>query len=147
MLIRVAGSILALAMIAAMLAVPAARADQGGQPFAHRPESSRLQEHLGLSAEQTQAIREIRERNRQSGAQIAQALRQARQELRQLALAGAESGVVEAKAAQVEQLMGEALRLQVKTLQEIAPLLSDEQRQKMEQLGPNGHRGRRGYRS
>ena len=43
--------------------------------------------------------------------------------------------------------MGEALQLRVKTLQEMAPLLTEDQRLKMEQLGPGGPRGRRGARS
>jgi Spy/CpxP family protein refolding chaperone len=144
MLTRVAGTALALAMTTALLAAPSARADQGRSSSSHHPMPPRFQERLGLIPEQTQAIREIRERNRESAERIGQSLRQAQRELRQLALGGAEQATVQAKAAQVEQLLGEALQLRVKTLQEMAPLLTEEQRLKMEQLGPGRLRGRRG---
>jgi Spy/CpxP family protein refolding chaperone len=147
MLTRAAGTVLALAMTTAMLAAPAAQADQGGLSTAPRPISARFQERLGLTPEQTQAIREIHERNRESADRIGQSLRQAQRELRQLALGGADQAIVQAKAAEVGQLMGEALQLRVKTLQEMAPLLTEDQRLKMEQLGPGGPRGRRGTRS
>jgi Spy/CpxP family protein refolding chaperone len=147
MLTRAAGTFLALAITTTMLAAPPAQADRGGLTSPGRPVSARLQERLGLTPEQTQAIEAIRERNRETAERIGQALRQARRELRQLALRGADDETIQAKAAQVGELQGEALRLRVKTLQEMAPLFTEEQRQKMEQLGSGGPRGRHGPRS
>lgn len=141
---RAVGSILSLAMAAALVA-PAAEADQGRRAHKHDP-MVRMQAHLGLSPEQAEAVREIHDRNREAAKRIGEALRENRQELRQLALQGADSIAVEAKAAQVEQLLGEFVRLRVKTLQEMAPLLTEEQRQKLEQHRPHMH-GRRGDRS
>jgi Spy/CpxP family protein refolding chaperone len=147
MLTRAAGTFLALAITTTMLAAPPAQADRGGLTSPGRPVSARLQERLGLTPEQTQAIEAIRERNRETAERIGQALRQTRRELRQLALRGADDETIQAKAAQVGELQGEALRLRVKTLQEMAPLFTEEQRQKMEQLGSGGPRGRHGPRS
>jgi Spy/CpxP family protein refolding chaperone len=140
MLTRIAGSMLAIAAAATLVAAPPARADQAagtpGSPAVHR----HLQEKLGLSPEQTQAIQAIRARHRDQWRQIAPALRQSKQELRHLALNGGDPSAIEAKRAQVAQLMEESLRLRTAALQEIAPILTEQQRQQMEQLG-HGRRG------
>lgn len=141
---RAVGPILSLAM-AAVLVAPAAEADQGARPYKHDP-MARMQAHLGLSQEQADAVREIRDRTLEAAKRIGEALRQNRQELRQLALQGADEVAVEAKVAQVEQLLGEFVRLRVKSLQEMAPVLTEEQRQKLEEM-PSGMLGRRGHRS
>jgi Spy/CpxP family protein refolding chaperone len=147
MLTRAVGTMLALALTTTILAAPPAQADRRDPSSLGWSGSARLQERLGLTPEQTQAIEAIHERNRETKQRVGQALRQARLELRQLALRGADDATIQSKAAQVEQLQGNALMLRVKTLQEMAPLLTEEQRQKMEQLGPGGHRGRHGRRS
>jgi Spy/CpxP family protein refolding chaperone len=141
MLTRAAGSILAIAMATALLAAPAVEARPGAGPGEHKSMSERMQKRLGLTAEQTQAVQEIFDRNRDGAREAAKAIGQARRELRHLALAGADDATIQAKTAQLADLIAESLRLRTRTLQEIAPLLSEEQRQKMEQLGHPG-RGR-----
>ena len=94
----------------------------------------RFQERLGLTDDQMNAIREIWTRQRPAARQIWQALARARQELRQLALGGADDAAIQAKAAEIEGLHGQALQLRVAALREIAPLLSEEQRQKLAQM-------------
>lgn len=121
-----------LALGAVVLAAPGVRAlEEAPRP----PTLMRLQERLGLTDDQTRAIREIHERQRESWHRLAQALRRGEQELRQLALGGADDATLQAKMDEVGRLRQEALRLRVRTLQELAPVLTQEQRERLGQGG------------
>ena len=86
--------------------------------------------------EQMNAIREVHARHAAEFKQLGQSLRQARTELRQLALNG---GDVKPKAAEVAALMGQMTELRAATLQEISPILTPEQREAMAKVKMGGH--------
>ena len=74
---------------------------------------------------------------------LQEALRQARAELRRLILSEADQPSIEAKHAQVQQLMTEGLAKRINTLKEITPLLTPEQREKFAAMMEHGrHLGR-----
>lgn len=128
------------ATLAAGTAAYAAEAPQGTAP---RSWETRLQQHLGLRDDQVQAIRQIREREAPAWKQHWQALREARAELRRLILSEADQPSIEAKHAQVQQLMTEGLAKRVNALKEITPLLTPEQREKFAAMMEHGrHFGR-----
>jgi len=108
---------------------------------------NRLQQQLGLSEEQTRAIHEIYTREAQARKQLGQGLRQAQTDLRRLILTGADEASVQAKQAEVQTLVADALQRRTNTLKEIAPILTPEQRVKfaelIEQGGRRHHRGPR----
>jgi Spy/CpxP family protein refolding chaperone len=106
--------------------------------------SARFQQWLGLTDDQAQQVKTIRAKNAETGKQIGPSLRQAEKDLRKLALTGADPATIQAKEAEIQQLTGQMLQLRVKTLQEIAPLLTDEQKQKLAQapMGPHWHHRR-----
>lgn len=107
----------------------------------------RLQTKLELSDDQTKAIQEIYGRDAASQRQIFQALRQAQSDLGRLALNNGDATAIQQKAAEVEGLLAQGLQLRVRHLQEIAPLLTPEQRDRFAQLSsgspwmrrPHGH--------
>ena len=138
-LLTVVGLGLGLLGPAAVLA-DQANPSAGGKPGYHQ----RFQEKLGLTDDQMTKIREVWQRQRDAARPVFQALRQAHQQLRDLALNGADDNAIRAKLAEIEGLQGQALQLRVNTLREIAPLLTDEQRAKFAQLAPMGwHRHHR----
>jgi Spy/CpxP family protein refolding chaperone len=102
-----------------------------------------FQQRLGLTDDQMKAIRGIRERQRPAARQIHQSLAQANRDLRRLALTGADDATIHAKATEIEGLQGQALQLRVTGLREMAPLLNDDQKMKLQQMPDGrGHRGR-----
>jgi Spy/CpxP family protein refolding chaperone len=105
---------------------------------------SRLQQNLGLTDDQMTQIRGIFQQQRDAHKQLGQSMRQKQAELRQLVLNAGDATAIEAKKAEVAQLMAQGLDLRVQTLQQIGPLLSQEQRDKLAQMGPaamwRGHR-------
>jgi Spy/CpxP family protein refolding chaperone len=111
----------------------------------------KLQRHLGLTDAQVTQLRQAYQGQREAQKQLWQSLGQAQRDLRQLALSGGDEAALRAKMAEVQQLQAQALELRVKTLQQIAPLLTPEQREKLAQMqlhgGPRGHHGDRGSRS
>jgi len=111
-----------------------------GQPGMH----GRFQERLGLTDDQMKLIREIHAKQGESRKQLGQAMRQAQSDLRQLALTGGAEDALQAKRSEIQQLSGEMLELRVKALQEMAPILTPEQREKMAQARFGGLRGHRG---
>ena len=125
-----------------------ARADQATpSPDRQARGAQRFQQWLGLSDDQMQQIRALRANEGDAGKQLAQKLRSTQQELRQLALNGADAATLQAKEAEVQQLFGQMVQLRVKHLQGVAPILTPEQRQKLaENAWPgSGHwRGHRG---
>jgi Spy/CpxP family protein refolding chaperone len=98
-----------------------------------------LREQLGLSEDQVQAIREIHARHWQSMRETARTLREARRALREMALAEADDAAFTAKAAEVRELTGQVLEARVRTLQEVARILTPEQREKLRELRPLRH--------
>lgn len=103
---------------------------------------------LGLTEDQKKAMQEIHARQREAQKQLFQALQQAQTDLRQLALNGGDEAAIQAKAAEVEKLLGQGVQLRVQALREMAPLLTPEQREKMAKMrhdgpmmrqGPGGH--------
>jgi len=128
---------LALASTLALTAGYALAADPAapGAP-ATPPAHNKFQQRLGLTDDQMAAIREVHARHADAQKQLWQSLRQAQLDLRQTALNG---GDVKAKSAQVTALIGQMTELRATTLQEIAPILTPEQRDAMAQMPPRGH--------
>ncbi len=125
--------------------------DAGGEPgqawLGHWP--SRLQRALGLTDEQAEQIGRIFQRNAQTARPHRQAIRAARTELRRLVLAEADQASIQAKEAELQQLMAQSLELRVQTLQEITPILTPEQRERFAQLMERSrhHGGHRDHRA
>jgi Spy/CpxP family protein refolding chaperone len=95
-----------------------------------------LQEQLGLSEDQVKAIREIHTRHRESTRDMANALREARRALRDMALAEVDDATFAARTAEARELTGRLLEARVRTLQEVARMLTPEQRTKLRELRP-----------
>ncbi len=94
----------------------------------------RFQQRLGLTGDQLQAIRDIWKRQMPAARQVWQSLAKARQDLRQLALSGADDATIRAKMTEIDGLQSQALQIRVAALREIAPLLNDDQKQKFSQM-------------
>jgi Spy/CpxP family protein refolding chaperone len=143
---------LALAVTAVTTAITVATAVAGGDAARDGKRAghgARLQQELGLTDDQFQALREIHRRHGEAQKQHGQGLGQARNDLRRLVLSGADDATVQAKQAEIQQLMGQMLQARVDALREIGPLLTAEQREKYaamaEKFGPGGrHHHRRG---
>ena len=105
--------------------------------------AQRFQQRLGLTDDQMAAIKEIHARHADEQKQLMQSLRQAQQDLKQAALNG---GDVKAKSAVVASIVGQMTELRATTLQEIAPLLTPEQRDAMTKMTYRGHWHRGGPR-
>lgn len=95
-----------------------------------------LQEQLGLSEDQVKAIREIRARHWEAMQDTVRALRDARRALREMALGETDEAMFEAKAGEVRELAGQVLDARVRTLHEVARVLTPEQRAKLRELRP-----------
>lgn len=96
----------------------------------------RLQTTLGLTDAQVSQIRAIFQAQRDAHKQLWQAMRQARTDLRQAALNGGDADALAAKKAVVAQLQAQSLEMRVQTLQQIGPVLTQEQRDKLAEMGP-----------
>jgi len=107
------------------------------------PGHHRFLERLGLTDEQKAAIKEIHARHAGERKQLGQSLSEARNELKVAALNG---GDVKGKAAIVTALVGQMTELHATTLQEIAPILTPEQRDAMAKTSPRDHHRHRGPR-
>ena len=105
---------------------------------------SRLQKNLGLSDDQVTQVRGVFQHQRDARRQLGQTMRQKQTELRQLALNAGDPNAIAAKKAEIAQLMAQGLDLRVQTLQQIGPILTPDQREKLAQMGPaamwRGHR-------
>jgi Spy/CpxP family protein refolding chaperone len=128
-------------LLAIVLAAVPVLADQAGPKGGRQAFSQKFQQEIGLTDAQMQTIRDIRARQRDAARQIGQSLGQAERALRQIALTGAAEPVIHAKMTEISQLQQQALQLRVDALKEIAPQLTDEQKQKLAQWSPwRGHR-------
>jgi Spy/CpxP family protein refolding chaperone len=100
-----------------------------------------FQKRLGLTEDQAKAVTAAFAKHRDEQKQAWQAVAAAQSDLRKLALDGADTT---AKAAEVQQLLGQTVAVRVKILQEIGPILTPEQRAKFAEAGM--HRGMRHHR-
>jgi Spy/CpxP family protein refolding chaperone len=108
---------------------------------AHRWESH-LQQKLGLTDEQLQAFRQLRaSRDVEATRQQFRALRAAEQELRRLALDGADDATLVAKQTEIHNLRAQQLQQRVDALKQIGPILTAEQRDAFAKMMERGHRG------
>jgi Spy/CpxP family protein refolding chaperone len=99
-------------------------------------ERSALREQLGLTDDQVKSIKEIRARHWQSMREMVRSLRDARRALREMALADVDEATFTTKAAEVRELSGQVLEARARTLQEVARILTPEQREKLRELRP-----------
>jgi len=95
-----------------------------------------LRDELGLTEDQVKSIREIRTRHWQSMRETVRALRDARRALREMVLGNTDETTFSAKAAEVRELSGQVLEARARTLQEVARVLTPEQRAKLRELRP-----------
>ena len=133
----------ALVASSVLAAATVTQAQQPPAPQGHRMFSG-LQRNLGLTDDQVNQVRTVFQQQQGARRQHGQSMRQAQTELRQLVLNGGDANAITAKKAQVAQLMSQGLDLRIQTLQQIGPILTQEQRDKLAQLGPaamwRGHR-------
>ena len=109
---------------------------------------NRFQQALGLTDDQMTAIRQVHAQQAPKQKQLSQTMRQTQSELRQLALNGGDPAAIQAKQAEVAQLVNQAVAMRVESLQAMAPILTPEQRAKLAQMGEKGHgRGGRWHRT
>jgi len=103
---------------------------------AHAGRRVALQEQLGLTEDQVQAIRAIRTRHWESMRDTVRALGEARRALHEMALGDQDEATVAAKTVEVRELAGQVVEARVRTLQEVARVLTPEQRAKLRELQP-----------
>jgi Spy/CpxP family protein refolding chaperone len=125
--------------LAAIVLIGATAHAEPGRHGSHRG-GHRLQQALGLSDQQAQSIKQIRQRDAEASKQLFQMLHQARVELRRLAVTGADDAAIRAKQTEVHELTGQALERRTATLKEIATVLTPEQREKFASMTPHGRR-------
>jgi len=106
---------------------------------------SRMQRNLELTDDQVNQIRAIYQQHRDAQRTLGRSVRQAQTDLRRLALSGGDPNAVATKKTEVAQLLAQGMDLRVQTLQQIGPILTPDQREKLAQMGPaamwRGHRG------
>ena len=110
---------------------------------------NRMQQALGLTDDQMNAIRQVHAQQAGAQKQLHQSLRASRTELSQLALTGADPAAIQAKEGEVAQLLSQSVALHVQSLQAIAPILTPDQRTKLAQMAGGGgwrHGGGHRYR-
>jgi Spy/CpxP family protein refolding chaperone len=130
---------MAVTVITAATAIAGGDATREGKRGGH---GARLQQELGLSEDQLQALTEIHRRHAGTQKQHWQALGQARNDLRRLVLTGADDATVQAKQAEIEQVLGQMVQTRVDALREISPLLTAEQREKYADMAEKFRPGR-----
>lgn len=126
------GALVGIGLALATGAIPA-EAHMGGRGLAW------LQEQLGLSDDQVAAIRQLHEGQRDARRWLHRDLREVRKSLRELVLQGADEATIQAKTAEVQQLVGRAVQMRVEMLKGLAQILTPEQREKLSQFRPRGH--------
>ena len=131
---------LSTVLIVAGVAAAADSATSGTPPTGH---GNRFQQALGLTDDQMAAIRQVHAQQAPRQKQLRQSIRQGQAELRQLALNGGDPAAIQAKQAEVGQLLNAALAMRVESLQAMAPILTPDQRAKLAQM-QNGY-GRGGH--
>jgi Spy/CpxP family protein refolding chaperone len=126
------------------LATVAGAADTATASEALPAHAGRFQRALGLTDDQMNSIRQLFAERAADRKHLSESLQQAQAELRQLALTGGDPAAIQAKQAEVGQLLAESVAMRVESLQAIAPILTPEQRAKLARLDlRTGHRGGR----
>jgi|SRR5262245_9137671 len=128
--------------LAAGITTVASAAQSAQAPAQPSRWESRLKQELGLSDQQTQALREVYQRDADAKRQHWQQLRQAQAELRHLALTSNDNQAIQAKQDEVQQLMAQSVQMRTNTLRQVAPILTPDQREKLAQLMERGGHGR-----
>ncbi|OLB97169.1 MAG: hypothetical protein AUH30_10990 [Candidatus Rokubacteria bacterium 13_1_40CM_68_15] len=131
-----------LALAAGVTTVASAAQSPQAQTEQQPRWDNRLQQQLGLSDQQVQAIREIYQRDADTKRQHWQQLRQAQAELRHLALTSSDNQTIQAKQDEVQRLMAQSVQMRTSTLRQVAPILTPDQREKLAQLMERGGHGR-----
>lgn len=140
-------SVVALSLVGLLAGTGVALAQDTKAPAAPMQRGhgmAQLQQRLGLSDDQVTAIKAAYQKHREEQKQAWQALATAQADLRKLALNGADAATIQAKTAEVHQLLGQTVAIRVKVLQEIGPVLTPEQRAKFTEA--HAHRGMRHHR-
>ena len=141
-LFRAATLTLIAALITASAVYAADPSTPTGQP--NRWES-RLQQKLGLTEDQLAAFRQLHAtRDTQAQRQQVKALRTAQGELRRLALNGADDATLQAKQAEVQNLLAQSMQQRLAALKQIGPILNPDQREAFAKMMEGGwhHHGR-----
>ena len=99
-------------------------------------ERSSLRDQLDLTDDQVKSIKEIRSRHWQAMRDTVRALRDARRALREMVLRDADEAAFGAKAGEVRDLSGQVLEARARTLQDVARVLTPEQREKLRERRP-----------
>lgn len=107
---------------------------------------SHLQQKLGLTDDQLQALRQVyATRDVDAQRQHYKTLRTAQAELRRLALNGADDTTLAAKQTEVQNLLAQSMHTRLQMLKQVGPILNADQREafaKMMERGPRGHHRR-----
>lgn len=132
-------SLIALSIVTLLAGAGVALAqDQAPGKPARAHGMARMQQRLGLTDDQANAMKAAYAKHRDETRQAHQALRAANTALRQAALDGADAATIQAKTADVQRLLNQTVELRVKVLQEIGPVLTPEQRAKFAQASMHG---------
>jgi Spy/CpxP family protein refolding chaperone len=136
-----------LTLVAALVTATAVyAADPPTAPDRAKRWESHLQQKLGLTEDQLQAFRQVyATRDADAQRQQVRALHTAQAELRRLALNGADDATLQAKQAEVQNLLAQSMQRRLDTLKQVGPILNPDQREafaKMMERGPRGHHHR-----
>jgi len=136
-----------LTLVAALVTATAVyAADPPTAPDRAKRWESHLQQKLGLTEDQLQAFRQVyATRDADAQRQQVRALHTAQAELRRLALNGADDATLQAKQAEVQNLLAQSIQRRLDTLKQVGPILNPDQREafaKMMERGPRGHHHR-----
>ncbi len=118
------------------VAVPTSRTFGAGLP-------GNVQSALGLTDEQLKAVRQIHAQQAPTRRQIAEQLQQAEADLRQLAVNCGDPAALQAKQAEVTQLLSRTVAMRVESLQALAAVLTPEQRAKLSQMNADHGAGQK----
>jgi Spy/CpxP family protein refolding chaperone len=137
----------ALTLVATLVTATAlSAADPQATPDRASRWEQHLQQKLGLTSDQVQALRQVyASRDVNAQREHYKALRTAQGELRRLALNGADDTTLAAKQAEVQNLLAQSMQARLQMLKQIGPILDQDQREafaKMMERGPRGFRHR-----
>jgi Spy/CpxP family protein refolding chaperone len=135
-----------LTLVAALFATSAAyAADPPANTGRYNRWESRLQQKLNLSEDQLAAFRQMHTtQDMQAQRAHFKALRTAQGELRRLALNGADDATLQAKQAEVQNLLAQSMQQRLAALKQIGPILNADQREAYAKMMEGGwrHHGR-----
>ena len=106
-----------------------------------RQGSIRLEQRLGLSDDQVRALHQAREAQWEARRQLRRSLMTSRRTLTALVMQGADETAIQAKKAELQQLTAQGLELRLKAMQDLARILTPEQRTRILQTRPGRFHG------